>query len=158
MLFADLVYCCKFAFVDIFADGLGFNLVSVLFPEFCGSSLDSHHGYVVEYGKDRDVDLGKLRGSFIMGLFLVSYIWTGGTSKFCFLILGFHVDDSEVSLNVCLGKQFNGGELFFRGVRCDNHVNSVSSEKVLVKPTIKHSVPFMTVHVNPNDVYSGFRM
>ncbi|XP_010498785.1 PREDICTED: uncharacterized PKHD-type hydroxylase At1g22950 [Camelina sativa] len=70
-----------------------------LFPEFCGSALDSHHGYVVEYGKDRDVDLA------------------------------FHVDDSELSLNVCLGKQFSGGELFFRGVRCDNHVNSGSSEK-----------------------------
>lgn len=23
-----------------------------------GSTLDSHHGFVVEYGKDRDVDLG----------------------------------------------------------------------------------------------------
>ncbi|KAG8639154.1 2-oxoglutarate and iron-dependent oxygenase domain-containing protein CP2 isoform X3 [Manihot esculenta] len=48
----------------------------------------------VEYGVDRDVELG------------------------------FHVDDSEVTLNVCLGKQFYGGELFFRGVRCDKHVNS----------------------------------
>ncbi|KFK44383.1 hypothetical protein AALP_AA1G250200 [Arabis alpina] len=71
----------------------------VLFPEVCGTSLDSHHGFIVEYGKDRDVDLG------------------------------FHVDDSEVTLNVCLGKQFAGGELYFRGVRCDNHVNSESSEK-----------------------------
>jgi len=43
----------------LFADGLGSNLVSVLFPEVCGTSLDSHHGYIVEYGKDRDVDLGK---------------------------------------------------------------------------------------------------
>ncbi|XP_047330848.1 2-oxoglutarate and iron-dependent oxygenase domain-containing protein CP2-like [Impatiens glandulifera] len=66
----------------------------VLFNEVGGSSLDSHHGFVVEYGSDRDVDLG------------------------------FHVDDSEVTLNVCLGKQFSGGELFFRGVRCDKHVNS----------------------------------
>lgn len=44
------------------------------------------------------------------------------------------MDDSEVSLNVCLGKQFSGGELYFRGVRCDKHVNSDSTEKVLVKP------------------------
>ncbi|XP_031248808.1 uncharacterized PKHD-type hydroxylase At1g22950-like [Pistacia vera] len=66
----------------------------VLFPEVGGSTLDSHHGFVVEYGMDRDVELG------------------------------FHVDDSEVSLNVCLGKEFTGGELFFRGVRCDHHVNS----------------------------------
>lgn len=67
---------------------------TVFFPEVGGSTLDSHHGFVVEYGKDRDVDLG------------------------------FHVDDSEVTLNVCLGKNFSGGELFFRGVRCDKHVNS----------------------------------
>lgn len=42
------------------------------------------------------------------------------------------MDDSEVSLNVCLGKQFSGGDLYFRGVRCDNHVNSEISDKVLV--------------------------
>ncbi|XP_012075705.1 2-oxoglutarate and iron-dependent oxygenase domain-containing protein CP2 [Jatropha curcas] len=66
----------------------------IFFPEVGGSTLDSHHGFVVEYGVDRDVELG------------------------------FHVDDSEVTLNVCLGKQFYGGELFFRGVRCDKHVNT----------------------------------
>ncbi|GMY18469.1 uncharacterized PKHD-type hydroxylase At1g22950-like [Fagus crenata] len=66
----------------------------VFFPEVGGSTLDSHHGFVVEYGMDRDVKLG------------------------------FHVDDSEVTLNVCLGRQFSGGELFFRGVRCDEHVSS----------------------------------
>ncbi|BBH04135.1 2-oxoglutarate and Fe(II)-dependent oxygenase superfamily protein, partial [Prunus dulcis] len=74
----------------------------VFFAEVGGSTLDSHHGFVVEYGEDRDADLG------------------------------FHVDDSEVTLNVCLGKQFSGGELFFRGTRCDKHVNSGShSEDVL---------------------------
>ncbi|XP_060969107.1 2-oxoglutarate and iron-dependent oxygenase domain-containing protein CP2 isoform X1 [Cannabis sativa] len=66
----------------------------VFFSDVGGSSLDLHHGFVVEYGMDRDVELG------------------------------FHVDDSEVTLNVCLGKQFSGGELFFRGVRCEQHVNS----------------------------------
>ncbi|KAJ4709844.1 2-oxoglutarate (2OG) and Fe(II)-dependent oxygenase superfamily protein [Melia azedarach] len=44
----------------------------VFFSEVGGSTLDSHHGFVVEYGTDRDVELG------------------------------FHVDDSEVTLNVCL--------------------------------------------------------
>ncbi|XP_077243992.1 2-oxoglutarate and iron-dependent oxygenase domain-containing protein CP2-like [Tasmannia lanceolata] len=74
----------------------------VFFPEVGGSTLDSHHGFVVEYGKDRDVELG------------------------------FHVDDSEVTLNVCLGKQFSGGELFFRGIRCDKHVNSeIQPEEIL---------------------------
>ncbi|RDY02182.1 putative PKHD-type hydroxylase, partial [Mucuna pruriens] len=66
----------------------------VFYTEIGGSSLDSHHGFVVEYGTNRDVELG------------------------------FHVDDAEVSLNICLGKEFSGGDLFFRGVRCDEHVNS----------------------------------
>ncbi|PKI69432.1 uncharacterized PKHD-type hydroxylase At1g22950-like [Punica granatum] len=69
-------------------------LAKVFFPDVGGCTLDSHHGFVVEYGMDRDVELG------------------------------FHVDDSEVTLNVCLGEQFSGGELFFRGVRCEKHVNT----------------------------------
>ncbi|XP_022716472.1 uncharacterized PKHD-type hydroxylase At1g22950-like isoform X1 [Durio zibethinus] len=74
----------------------------VFFSDVGGSTLDSHHGFVVEYGIDRDVELG------------------------------FHVDDSEVTLNVCLGKQFSGGELFFRGVRCDKHVNTeTQSDEIL---------------------------
>lgn len=50
--------------------------------------------------------------------------------KINFICVGFHVDDSEVTLNVCLGKQFSGGELFFRGTRCDKHVNSGSHSEV----------------------------
>ncbi|CAL9760211.1 unnamed protein product [Musa acuminata subsp. burmannicoides] len=69
-------------------------LAKVFFPEVGGSTLDSHHGFVVEYGKEKDVELG------------------------------FHVDDAEVTLNVCLGKDFFGGDLFFRGIRCDKHVNT----------------------------------
>ncbi|XP_073142987.1 2-oxoglutarate and iron-dependent oxygenase domain-containing protein CP2-like isoform X3 [Henckelia pumila] len=73
----------------------------VFFPEVGGSTLDAHHGFVVQYGMNRDVDLG------------------------------FHVDDAEVTLNVCLGKQFSGGELYFRGVRCENHVNTeTQSEEI----------------------------
>ncbi|XP_057859115.1 2-oxoglutarate and iron-dependent oxygenase domain-containing protein CP2 isoform X2 [Cryptomeria japonica] len=76
-------------------------LASVLFPDVGGSTLDTHHGFVVEYSKERDLDLG------------------------------FHVDDSEVTLNVFLGKQFTGGELFFRGVRCDKHVNDeIDTEEI----------------------------
>ncbi|XP_021752046.1 uncharacterized PKHD-type hydroxylase At1g22950-like isoform X2 [Chenopodium quinoa] len=66
----------------------------VFYPEVGGSSLISHHGFVVQYGIHKDIDLG------------------------------FHVDDAEVTLNVCLGQEFSGGELFFRGVRCEKHVNT----------------------------------
>jgi hypothetical protein len=33
-------------------------MAAVLFPNVGGSSLDSHHGFVVEYAMDRDLDLG----------------------------------------------------------------------------------------------------
>ncbi|XP_019436708.1 PREDICTED: uncharacterized PKHD-type hydroxylase At1g22950-like [Lupinus angustifolius] len=87
--------------LDKLMEGFIRPLSRVFFAEVGGSTLDSHHGFVVEYGQDRDVDLG------------------------------FHVDDSEVTLNVCLGKQFSGGELFFRGTRCEKHVNTgTQSEEI----------------------------
>lgn len=49
------------------------------------------------------------------------------------------MDDSEVTLNVCLGEQFSGGELFFRGVRCDKHVNVESKPDVRVQYSVKTS-------------------
>ena len=42
----------------------------------------------------------------------------------------FPCDDSEVTLNVCLGKQFSGGELFLWGVRCEDHVNTETQSEV----------------------------
>lgn len=54
------------------------------------------------------------------------------------MIVGFHVDDSEVTLNVCLGEQFSGGELFFRGVRCEKHVNVESQPEVCILYTVVH--------------------
>jgi hypothetical protein len=49
--------------------------------------LDSHHGFIVEY------EIGK-------------------DSK-----LDFHVDDADVTLNLCLGQEFKGGALYFAGAR-----------------------------------------
>lgn len=51
--------------------------------------------------------------------------------------IGFHVDDSEVTLNVCLGKEFDGGELFFRGVRCDKHVNGEARPEVVLSTALR---------------------
>lgn len=47
-------------------------------------------------------------------------------------IAGFHVDDSEVTLNICLGKHFTGADMYFRGIRCGNHVNSGTHDEVLI--------------------------
>ncbi|KFK39158.1 hypothetical protein AALP_AA3G207800 [Arabis alpina] len=82
--------------LDRLMEGFIRPISKVFFNDVGGATLDSHHGFVVEYGENRDVDLG------------------------------FHVDDSEVTLNVCLGKEFMGGELYFRGTRCEKHVNTAT--------------------------------
>ena len=56
-----------------------------LYAEHGGATLDGHHAFVVQYSMDTERDLG------------------------------FHYDASDVTLNVCLGHEFTGGELFFRG-------------------------------------------
>lgn len=106
-------------------------LASVLFPDVGGSTLDTHHGFVVEYSKERDRDLG------------------------------FHVDDSEVTLNVCLGKKFTGGGLFFRGVRCDAHVNVDARPEELFE--YSHVPGQAMLHAGrhrhgANEIISGHRM
>src|SRR5262249_14457027 len=53
------------------------------YADIGGDTLDGHHGFIVEYQVGKDVKLD------------------------------FHVDASEVTLNVCLGKSFTGGELYF---------------------------------------------
>lgn len=55
------------------------------------SGLDVHHSYLVDYSRDTDEDLG------------------------------FHVDDSEATINICLGDEFRGAELVMMGLRCDLH-------------------------------------
>ncbi|GBM07919.1 2-oxoglutarate and iron-dependent oxygenase domain-containing protein 2 [Araneus ventricosus] len=58
-------------------------LAKVLFPAWSGSELDSHKIFTVGYNINEDLQLG------------------------------YHYDNSEVTLNVCLGKSFEGGELYF---------------------------------------------
>jgi len=40
------------------------------------------------------------------------------------LDLGFHYDDSDITLNVCLGKTFTGGDLYFKGLLKDPSTHS----------------------------------
>ena len=61
---------------------------SRLYADAGGDSLDNHHGFIVEYEVGKDTSLD------------------------------FHVDASDVTLNVCLGREFTGGALIFRGIRC----------------------------------------
>lgn len=76
--------------VELIGGPLG-ALVADEFAAFGGASIDHHHSYLVDYGRDGDDDLG------------------------------FHVDDSEVTLNLCLGESFSGAELVMMGLRCERH-------------------------------------
>jgi hypothetical protein len=71
-------------------------ITSHLYPECGGDALDSHKAFVVKYKMDEDLDLS------------------------------FHYDNAEVTINVALGKQFSGGELYFGTflLYC-THVNNV---------------------------------
>ena len=66
-------------------------LAELHFRDVGADSLDGEHGFLAEYGAEADD------------------------------ALGFHVDDSAVTLNLCLGDEWYGAELYFRGLRCDAH-------------------------------------
>lgn len=66
-------------------------LTTRYFDSHAGSQLDHQHAFVVDYAEDGDTSLD------------------------------FHVDDSEVTLNACLGLSFDGAEVYFRGERCESH-------------------------------------
>lgn len=66
-------------------------IAAQVLPQFNGATLNSHHGYLVEYACDKDERLA------------------------------FHVDDSDVTFNLCLSDSFEGAELAMLGLRCDLH-------------------------------------
>jgi len=73
---------------------------SLLYSKYNYRELDHHHGFIVQYKLTEDLDLG------------------------------FHYDESEVTLNVCLGKIFKGGTLYFCGL-----LNDPTSHKELYEFT-----------------------
>ncbi len=66
-------------------------LAAALFPEVGGAELTDHHAFAVAYGPGADRELG------------------------------FHVDESEVTFNLCLSAEGQGGDLYFAGRRCMAH-------------------------------------
>ncbi|NWR47711.1 OGFD2 protein, partial [Regulus satrapa] len=58
-------------------------VTALLYPELGGACLDSHKAFVVKYALHEDLDLSS------------------------------HFDNAEVTLNVCLGKEFTEGNLYF---------------------------------------------
>ena len=62
-------------------------LAQLLFSVWVDDGLDSHKAFIVRYATGEDLDLL------------------------------YHFDNAEVTLNVNLGKQFTGGDLYFRKMK-----------------------------------------
>ena len=105
-------------------------LSTLLFKDTGGDSLDEHHGFVVEYKMGKDVSLD------------------------------FHSDDSDVTFNVCLGREFSGGTIYFNGLRCRMCQLTSSSEQEYVE--IEHKLGRALLHRGQhrhgaNEITSGER-
>jgi len=106
------------------------NRLSKVAYPHIGDTLDGHHGFTVSYEIGKDTNLS------------------------------FHKDDSEVTLNVCLGDRFTGGDLFFGGVRCETHqqIPPTSEESI----EIAHEIGMCLLHEGRHrhlatDITSGTR-
>lgn len=65
-------------------------ITSILFPSFGGHCLDSHKAFTVLYEANGD------------------------------LALSCHFDNAEITLNIALGSDFSGGDLYFLGMKDEN--------------------------------------
>lgn len=73
-------------------------LARVAFPEWAAVSIDSYHAFSIHVARP-----GKRRASGVENRLV-------GDS------LPSHIDICEVSMNICLGREFNGTDMIFRGV------------------------------------------
>ena len=89
-----------------------------ILPERYRLPIDTTHSYIVRYGASSDRDLG------------------------------FHVDDSFLTLNICLNEGFTGSELVFEGERCPTHIDTDASEHERIR--VDHKKGFMIVHSGKN--------
>jgi predicted 2-oxoglutarate/Fe(II)-dependent dioxygenase YbiX len=67
-----------------------------------------------------------------------------------------HVDDSEVTLNVCLGKEFQGGSLYFKGIK---GTESEYKENIEYNHKVGKAVLHVGKHIHgANKIESGERV
>lgn len=105
-------------------------LSTLLFKGVGGDTLDSLHAFIVEYGMDRDRSLG------------------------------FHTDDSEITLNACLGKEFTEGTLYYQGLRCHGcqQTPTLPDEEIEIDHKVGRAVLMRGQHRHgANDITSGER-
>ena len=101
-----------------------------LFAPHLVGPVSEQHSYVVRYGPGYDQDLG------------------------------FHVDDSEVTFNLCLSVSGEGSELSFEGPRCATHVDTTGRLKE--RFTWPHEPGVAVLHAGKNrhrvaQIHSGAR-
>ena len=71
---------------DVLRENYLNHIAGLLYPEWVGSGLDSNRAFTVKYTLGGDTALSR------------------------------HFDNAEVTLNVCLGRQFTGGDLLVGGM------------------------------------------
>jgi hypothetical protein len=92
---------------------------AILYPHVGGASLDYHHGFIVRYHTHFLFFLHFISWPQVDHAFFIAHALFIARSTFLFSQqvqykmredkkLDFHYDDSEVTLNVCLGKEFEG--------------------------------------------------
>jgi hypothetical protein len=108
-------------FVNDFFKKILVNVIRLIFPEQINQEFDGIHGFVVRYGNTRDKHLD------------------------------FHVDDSLITMNLCLNGTFSGSDLIFNGVRCPIHIDTPFQDKEEI--TITHQKGFTVMHEGKNRHY-----
>jgi hypothetical protein len=108
-------------FVDTFAKDILEGVVNSLFLNRSKFSFDSIHSYIVRYGAEYDREIG------------------------------LHVDDSIVTMNLCLNDGFSGSDLILRGTRCPIHMDTENVDNQEI--CLKHKKGFMALHAGKNRHY-----
>ncbi|KAL6049368.1 putative 2oxoglutarate and iron-dependent oxygenase domain containing protein 2 [Balamuthia mandrillaris] len=99
---------------------------SVFFPDNGGADIKYHHAFTVRYKLGEDKELKK------------------------------HVDNSDITLNVCLGKEFEGGDLLFQGckdsaimkVPAKMHAYMREEKEALVRHKVGHALLHLGSHIH----------
>jgi len=108
-------------FVDTFAKDILEDVVNSLFLNRSKIIFDSIHSYIVRYGAKYDRELG------------------------------LHVDDSIVTMNLCLNDGFSGSDLILNGTTCPIHMDTaiINNQEIC----IKQKKGFMILHAGKNRHY-----
>lgn len=93
-------------------------LARELFPELCPDGLVAQHAFLADYGEGRDTELA------------------------------LHVDQSEVTFDLCLSSGFNGGDMLFEGRRCFQHLDDPAKSDELYQHA--HSFGQAVIHAGKN--------